>query len=155
MFEDAECNKTINANENSGIVCNGRGIALNLDASSKENGTNINNKQMILEVDKPRGVRDNRCEVSVSHMMILNLNPEDSEENKSKNTIHNINDKLQQGGNFEELAIPFSEDKLSSSKGVLLNSFSSGYLISEEFENGPFSITKENTFSLLLQSEFV
>jgi peptidyl-prolyl cis-trans isomerase SurA len=102
-------------------------------------------------------VRDNRGDVIVSHIMIMN--PADNVENKEvddkgKNTIQDIYKKLQQGEKFEDLAKQFSEDKSSSSKGGVLNRFGSGQLSSEEFENVAFNLTKENPVSEPFKSQY-
>ncbi|HMK06380.1 MAG TPA: peptidylprolyl isomerase [Flavobacterium sp.] len=68
----------------------------------------------IIRVDD---VRDNRGEVTVEHIMILN--PKDdtaAEREKVKIKIEDIYKKIQQGENFESLAKQFSEDNSSSSK---------------------------------------
>ena len=108
---------------------------------------------------KVEDVRDNRGEVSVAHIMILN--PEaaadskvEVDADKAKNTIQDIYKKLQQGEKFEDLAKQFSEDKSSSSKGGVLNRFGSGQLSSEEFETVAFSLTKENSISEPFKSQF-
>ncbi len=102
---------------------------------------------------KVNDVRDNRGEISVSHIMIMN--PKEGEElTKAENTIKDIYKKIQQGESFEELAKQFSEDKSSSTKGGLLNKFGSGQLSSEIFENMAFSLSKENPISQPFQSEY-
>ena len=104
---------------------------------------------------KVEDVRDNRGEVTVAHIMIVNPKeekPEDKEANKKK--IDDIYQKLLQGENFESLAKQFSDDKSSSSKGGVLARFGSGQLSSEEFENTAFSLTKENPLSAPFQTRF-
>lgn len=105
----------------------------------------------IIKVDD---VRENRGEIQVAHIMILNPKPEEQDQDKAKNTINDIYKKLQQGEKFEDLAKQFSEDKSSSSKGGVLNKFASGQLSSEEFENTAFSLSKENPVSKPFQSRF-
>jgi peptidyl-prolyl cis-trans isomerase SurA len=100
-------------------------------------------------------VRDNRGEVTVAHIMLLNPKDdkaEDKEANKKK--IDDIYQKLQQGESFESLAKQFSDDKSSSSKGGVLARFGSGQLSSEEFENTAFSLTKEKPLSAPFQTRF-
>ena len=102
-------------------------------------------------------VRDNRGDVIVAHIMIMNpqANAENKEDaDKGKNTIQDIYKKLQQGEKFEDLAKQFSEDKSSSSKGGVLNRFGSGQLSSEEFENVAFNLTKENSISEPFKSQY-
>lgn len=100
---------------------------------------------------KVNDIRDNRGEVEVAHIMILN--PKEGED-KSETTINEIYKKLQQGESFEELAKQFSEDKSSSTKGGVLNRFGSGQLSSNEFEDASFSLTKENPISKPFKSQF-
>jgi peptidyl-prolyl cis-trans isomerase SurA len=105
----------------------------------------------ILKVDD---VRNNRGEVTVAHIMILNPKEEDADKDRAKTTIQDIYKKLQQGENFETLARQFSEDKSSAGKGGVLNKFSSGQLSSEEFENVAFSLTEANATSQPFASQF-
>ncbi len=106
---------------------------------------------------KVNDVRDNRGDVIVAHIMIMNPATTDEnkvDEDKGKNTIQDIYKKLQQGEKFEDLAKQFSEDKSSSSKGGVLNRFGSGQLSSEEFENVAFNLTKENPVSEPFKSQY-
>ena len=100
-------------------------------------------------------VRDNRGEVTVAHIMILNPK-EDKPEDKvaAQSKIDDIYQKLQQGEKFEELAKQFSEDKSSSSRGGVLARFGSGQLSAEEFENTAFTLTPENPISAPFQTRF-
>ncbi len=102
---------------------------------------------------KVSDIRDNRGEISVAHIMIMNPKEGDDPE-KPHNTINDIYKKLQQGESFEELAKQFSEDKSSASKGGVLNRFGSGQLSSEIFENIAFGLTKDNPVSQPFQSEY-
>jgi peptidyl-prolyl cis-trans isomerase SurA len=103
---------------------------------------------------KVEDVRNNRGEVTVAHIMILNPKPEDTDQNKAKDKVNDIYKKIQQGEKFEDLAKQFSEDKSSSSKGGVLNKFSSGQLSSEEFENMAFSLSTPSEVSKPFQSQF-
>ena len=106
---------------------------------------------------KVTDVRDNRGDVIVAHIMLMNPTNdkvEVTDPDKAKNTIQDIYKKIQQGEKFEELAKQFSEDKSSAAKGGVLNRFGSGQLSSEEFENVAFSLTKENPISQPFQSQF-
>lgn len=102
---------------------------------------------------KVNDVRENRGEITVAHIMILNPKPEEVEKD-SKSTINDIYKKIQQGEKFEDLAKQFSEDKSSSSKGGVLNRFGSGQLSSEEFESIAFSIKNVGDISMPFQSQF-
>ena len=102
---------------------------------------------------KVNDIRNNRGEISVAHIMVVN--PKEGEDKEvAKTKIDDIYKKLQQGENFEELAKQFSDDKSSASKGGVLNRFGSGQLSSNEFEDGAFSLTKENPVSKPFQSQF-
>lgn len=106
----------------------------------------------IIKVDD---IRDNRGDVTVAHIMLLNPK-EDKQEDKDaiKKKIDDIYQKLLQGENFESLAKQFSDDKSSSGKGGVLARFGSGQLSSEEFENTAFSLTKDNPLSAPFQTRF-
>ncbi len=100
-------------------------------------------------------VRDNRGDVTVAHIMLLNPKEDKPEERELvKKKIDDIYQKLQQGENFESLAKQFSDDKSSSGKGGALARFGSGQLSSEEFENTAFSLTKDKPLSEPIQTRF-
>ena len=106
----------------------------------------------VIKVDD---VRDNRGEVSVAH--IMTAKPSDGNVEllaKAKNTIDELYKKLQQGEEFETLAKQFSEDKASSPKGGLLNTFSAGQLSSEVFEDVSFGLKNEGDYSQPFETEF-
>ncbi len=106
----------------------------------------------IIKVDD---IRDNRGEVSVAH--IMTAKPSDANVEllaKAKKTIDELYQKLQQGEDFETLAKQFSEDKASSSKGGVLNTFSAGQLSSEDFENVAFGLKNEGDYSKPFETEF-
>lgn len=106
----------------------------------------------IVKVDD---IRDNRGEVTVAHIMLLNGDTNKPEEIAAKeNKIQDIYKKILQGEKFEDLAKQFSEDTSSSTKGGLLNRFGSGQLSSEEFENAAFSLTNENPIAAPFQSKY-
>ena len=97
--------------------------------------------------------RDNKGEVTVAHIMILEKKDENGND-LSKNTIEDIYQKLQQGEKFEALAQQFSEDKSSSSKGGVLQRFGTGQLSSNEFEEVAFSLKKPNEVSKPFKTQF-
>lgn len=104
---------------------------------------------------KVTDVRANKGEVTVAHIMILN--PADATEEtklKSKQMIDEISKKINQGESFEALAIQFSEDKSSASKGGVLQRFGTGQLSSEAFENVAFSLNKTGEISQPFDSGF-
>ena len=102
---------------------------------------------------KVNEIRDNRGEITVAHIMILN-NKDNTNDTKPQNTIDDIYKKLNQGEKFEDLAKQFSEDKSSSDKGGVLNRFGSGQLSSDEFEDVAFGLTKENPISKPFKSQY-
>ncbi len=98
-------------------------------------------------------MRPNRGEVSISHIMILK--GEDKELNeKNKNRIQELYQKLKQGERFEELAKQFSDDKSSAPNGGKMANFGSGQLSSEVFENEAFALTKETPLSKPFETDF-
>jgi peptidyl-prolyl cis-trans isomerase SurA len=104
---------------------------------------------------KVTDVRDNKGEVTVAHIMILN--PSDAKEEaklKAKQTIDDISKKLQQGESFEALASQFSEDKSTAVKGGVLQRFGTGQLSSEAFESVAFSLEKSGDISQPFESGF-
>ncbi len=104
---------------------------------------------------KVSDIRNNRGDVTVAHIMLMNPadgNAEAAEKNKT--TINEIYSKIQQGEEFEALAKQFSQDKSSSAKGGVLNRFGSGQLSSEEFETVAFSLQKPNEISKPFQTQF-
>ena len=105
---------------------------------------------------KVEDIRDNRGEVAVAHIMIMNPTAKEGTKNheQHKTTIEEIYKKIQQGENFEELAKQFSEDKSSAPKGGVLNRFGSGQLSAEEFENTAFALTSEKPISAPFQTKF-
>lgn len=99
--------------------------------------------------------RDNKGEVTVAHIMILN--PSDANYDaklKAKQTIDDISKKLQQGESFEALASQFSEDKSTAVKGGVLQRFGTGQLSSEAFESVAFSLENSGDISQPFESGF-
>lgn len=104
---------------------------------------------------KVNDIRNNRGDVTVAHIMLMNpAEGNEQELEKNKTTINEIYAKIQQGEEFEALAKQFSQDKSSSAKGGVLNRFSSGQLSSEEFETVAFSLQKPNEISKPFQTQF-
>ena len=104
---------------------------------------------------KVNDIRDNRGDVLVAHIMLMNPKEGESKTNEEiQKTIQDIYKKIQQGEKFEELAQQFSEDKSTSIRGGELSRFSSGQLSSIEFENQAFSLIKENPISKPFQTQF-
>lgn len=102
---------------------------------------------------KVEDIRDNRGELTVAHIMLNK--PTDAQ--KAKEASEKINDiykKIEQGESFEELARQFSEDAATAQKGGVLSRFGSGQLASEIFENEAFALTKPNSYSKPIETEF-
>src|SRR5690606_18946159 len=102
---------------------------------------------------KVEDTRENRGELTVAHIMLNK--PKDAQ--KAKEASEKINDiykKIEQGENFEELARQFSEDAATAQKGGVLSRFGSGQLASEIFENEAFALTKPNSYSKPIETEF-
>lgn len=97
--------------------------------------------------------RDNKGEVTVAHIMILDKK-DDVEKSNAKTTIDEIYQKLQQGEKFEALAQQFSEDKSTSTKGGVLQRFGTGQLSSNEFEEVAFSFKEPNEISKPFKTQF-
>lgn len=99
--------------------------------------------------------RVNRGEVTVSHIMVAKSQNSDTElDNKSRQRIEEIYQKINQGEVFESLAQQFSEDKASAPKGGLLQRFGSGQLSSEVFENVAFSLENPGAVSKPFETSF-
>lgn len=104
---------------------------------------------------KVTDIRDNKGEVTVAHIMILNpADATDEAKLKAKQTIDDIYKKIQQGESFEALASQFSEDKSSAAKGGVLQRFGTGQLSSEAFENIAFSLSNKGDISMPFESGF-
>ena len=104
---------------------------------------------------KVTDIRDNKGEVTVAHIMILN--PTDASEDakfKAKQTIDDISKKIQQGESFEAIASQFSEDKSTAVKGGILQRFGTGQLSSEAFESAAFSLQNKGDISQPFESGF-
>ncbi|WP_396217329.1 peptidylprolyl isomerase [Flavobacterium sp.] len=99
--------------------------------------------------------RDNKGEVTVAHIMILNpTDATDEAKLKAKQTIEDISKKIQQGESFEVLASQFSEDKSTAVKGGVLQRFGTGQLSSEAFESAAFSLENKGDISQPFESGF-
>lgn len=104
---------------------------------------------------KVTDVRDNRGEITVAHIMAMKPKKQDAvEAEKAKTKIEDIYKKLQQGEDFAALAKQFSEDKSSAEKGGVLNTFSSGELTSQEFEDHAFALKNPGDMSQPFETQF-
>ncbi|WP_116789143.1 peptidylprolyl isomerase [Flavobacterium psychrotrophum] len=106
-------------------------------------------------VIKVNDIRDNRGDITVAHIMALKpKDPNSADAAKAKSKIEDIYKKLQQGEDFTALAKQFSEDKSSSENGGLLNTFSSGELTSQVFEDQSFLLKTPGEISKPFESQF-
>jgi len=103
-------------------------------------------------IAKVNAKRPKPPKISVSHIMIAN-NQKDVEIN-SKERIEEIYQLLQAGGNFEDLAKQFSDDKNSAVKGGIINPFSKGDLRSSLFEDAAFELKTIGEISKPVESEY-
>jgi len=104
---------------------------------------------------KVTDVRDNRGDITVAHIMIMKPKSANAADvAKAKTKVDDIYKKLKQGEDFAALAKQFSEDKSSSDKGGELNSFSSGELTSQEFEENSFALITPGQISAPFESQF-
>lgn len=104
----------------------------------------------VLKVEDSRPFRG---ELTVAHIMLLNQNKTDEEKLKDKEKIQDIYKKIKQGENFEDLAMNFSEDKSSASKGGLLNKFASGQFV-DTFEDVAFALSASNPISQPFETQY-
>lgn len=95
--------------------------------------------------------RENRGEITVAHIM---LTDKDTNTESAEERINDIYKRIKQGEDFEALAKQFSEDKSSSNKGGRLNTFSSGQLSSEIFEDKAFGLENKGEITEPFKSEF-
>lgn len=106
-------------------------------------------------VIKVNDVRENRGDITVSHIMIMKPKNDTPEEKaKAKSTIDDIYKKLKQGEDFISLAKQFSQDKSSAGAGGKLNRFSSGELSATDFEDQAFALKNLGEFSAPFETQF-
>lgn len=97
--------------------------------------------------------RPSKGEVEVSHIMIRT--GEDKDNEKSKNTIFEIYDQLQQGVKWDELVQQYSEDPGSKQNGGKLRPFGVGVMASvPEFEKVAFELQSAGDISDPFQTQY-
>lgn len=91
--------------------------------------------------------RPSRGEITVAHIMVK-LGPDASEEEveNAQQKVEEIHQKIKDGEKFEELAIKFSDDKGSATKGGILPAFKAGRMV-QEFEEAAFALKKDGEVS--------
>ena len=91
--------------------------------------------------------RDAKGEIQVAHIMVrVNDTQNKTLVDKGKTEIDAVNALLKNGESFESLALKYSDDESSKSKGGVLQRFSSGKMV-EEFENAAFSLENNGDVS--------
>ena len=96
---------------------------------------------------KVNGRRDARGEVQVAHIMVRVPDVTDKGMlESSKATIDAVAEFLQAGETFESLALKYSDDATTASKGGVLPWFGTGKMV-EEFENTSFALAQNGDIS--------
>lgn len=98
--------------------------------------------------------RPSRGEMKAAHIMIR-VNQDDADERKelAEKQIRDIYQELQNGGDFADLALKYSDDGSTSSRGGELPWFGAGRMV-EEFENAAFALSENNQISEPIQSRY-
>jgi peptidyl-prolyl cis-trans isomerase SurA len=93
-------------------------------------------------------------EVRVAHIMVLTPdNMSDEDRVKAKEKIEQYYDSLKAGADFSQMAIKYSEDRGSASKGGELKWFGTGTMV-PEFENASFALKNIGDISQPVQTSF-
>lgn len=98
--------------------------------------------------------RPARGEVRVAHIMVLT--PEtmsDEDRVMAKEKIEQYYDSLKAGADFSKLAVKYSEDRGSASRGGELQWFGTGRMV-PEFEDASFALKKVGEYSRPVQTSF-
>lgn len=103
---------------------------------------------------KVEDMRDAQGEITVAHIMVKL--PEGADEaaiKQAQEKANTIYDKVQAGGNWDELVKEYSDDKTTRLKGGELPAFSTGRMV-EPFENAAFGLKKDGDVSKPVQTEY-
>ena len=93
------------------------------------------------------GKRDARGEVQVAHIMVRVSDAKNKALlHQGKSEIDAVNELLKNGESFESLALKYSDDETTKSKGGVLAWFGSGKMV-EEFENAAFGLENDGDIS--------
>ncbi|MEC7654562.1 MAG: peptidylprolyl isomerase, partial [Bacteroidota bacterium] len=91
--------------------------------------------------------RDAKGEIQVAHILVRVSDTQNKTLlHKGKTEIDAVSALLKNGESFESLALKYSDDESSKSKGGVLQWFSSGKMV-EEFENAAFSLENNGDVS--------
>lgn len=98
--------------------------------------------------------RPSRGEMKAAHIMIR-VNADDPQERKdlAEKQVQDIYQELQDGQDFAELALKYSDDGSTSSRGGELPWFGAGKMV-EEFENAAFALSENGEISKPIQSRY-
>jgi peptidyl-prolyl cis-trans isomerase SurA len=97
--------------------------------------------------------KPSRGEVEVSHIMIRTGQNQDNE--KARNTIFDVYDKLQKGVSWEELCKEYSEDPSSKDNGGKLRPFGVGAMPAvPQFEDAAFNLKSPGEISDPVQTQY-
>ena len=98
--------------------------------------------------------RANRGTVQVAHIFIKTPSKEDDPGTAgAKAKADDIYDQLVKGGNFEELAKQYSDDKTTANEGGKLAPFGTGKMVGE-FEEAAFALNKPGDFSKPVKTKY-
>jgi peptidyl-prolyl cis-trans isomerase SurA len=106
-------------------------------------------------VIKVNDKRPAKGRIHVAHIMVLTPNDATEDQLKqAKAKIDLINGKIKAGGNFEELAKEFSEDRRSGRDGGLLPWFGVGGKMISVFENAAYTLNNVGEISDVLRTSY-
>jgi peptidyl-prolyl cis-trans isomerase SurA len=90
--------------------------------------------------------RKARGQVRLSHLMLSIQGQNESQQKQTKERAFELKEMLNNGDSFENLAIKYSDDKTTSSKGGSMNWIAGGAMI-ESFENVAFALKEDGEIS--------
>lgn len=98
--------------------------------------------------------RDSRGEIKVAHIMVRTSDSESEERQElAAKQIQDIHSELKEGADFAEMALKYSDDGSTSSKGGELPWFGAGKMV-EEFEEAAFALTENGQISEPVKSRY-
>ncbi|MBW3520357.1 peptidylprolyl isomerase [Flavobacterium sp. NKUCC04_CG] len=104
---------------------------------------------------KVNGIRENRGEVSVAHLMLLKSNDNKAVENKLVEAkINEIATELKNGADFDDMVRQYSQDVNTAKFGGILQRFGAGGMNSPEFEEAAFSLKNTGELSMPVQTSY-
>lgn len=99
-------------------------------------------------------VKDRRAaqgEIRAAHILVRAKPEDENEVSRAKDKIDNIKRMLDEGGNFEEMALKFSEDAATARRGGEMPWFGSGQMM-ESFEQAAFGLENDGDISEPVQT---